>query len=493
MVVLDTNPLDKTNDTRIALPHTEDQDWEDLPTMLDDIPMARRIDSSESLASSQAPSKSASNTPRRRRVAPRATTRTVFVASSGISPRKQAARPRTEKPKVEKPSREPPPPLVTKDEIHSALTRGTRSSASYIFDVTASFFSLIKRFLAFFLFIWVVALIINALSASIRSVLSPVCSIPIISNSPLCKWQSYGIESTKEPQHAEYPQLVEIQSKTFEQLLDETVGSTSLALDIKKAEMATHDLVTVVRMSNLRSRDYLAEALVSFSDDARETARGLQKLNAKISGSVDNILAISDFALQTIEGGKAESSSVMKYIWPFGSNGSSKELLASTFSQSLSVLSASLERLILSAEASLDSLNKLEEQLGTIHGIVAREDNTLSVENAELLAALWTRLGGNRAKVVRFASNLQLLKELSGYRAQALARVVAALQALQDLSANMEELRERAATPELSGDEIPVGVHARAIRSGVQRLNEGRLRAKQLEEEAVNRVLGLDA
>ena len=57
----------------------------------------------------------------------------------------------------------------------------------------------------------------------------------------------------------------------------------------------------------------------------------------------------------------------------------------------------------------------------------------------------------------------------------------------------MEELRERAATPELTGDEIPVEVHARAIRSGVQRLNEGRLRAKQLEEEAVNRVLGLDS
>lgn len=81
--------------------------------------------------------------------------------------------------------------------------------------------------------------------------------------------------------------MVEIQSKTFEQLLDETVGSTSLALDIKKAEMATHDLVTLVKISDLRSRDRLADALVSFSDDARDTARGLQKLNARISGSVD--------------------------------------------------------------------------------------------------------------------------------------------------------------------------------------------------------------
>lgn len=81
--------------------------------------------------------------------------------------------------------------------------------------------------------------------------------------------------------------MVEIQSKTFEQLLDESIGSSSVALDIKKAEMATSDLVTLVRMSDLRSKDHLANALSSFSEDARDTARGLQKLNAKISGSVD--------------------------------------------------------------------------------------------------------------------------------------------------------------------------------------------------------------
>lgn len=118
----------------------------------------------------------------------------------------------------------------------------------------------------------------------------------------------------------------------------------------------------------------------------------------------------------------------MKIIWPFSSNDPNKELLAATFTQSLSVLSNSLERLILSAEASLVSLNNLEEQLNTIYGIVSREDSSLSVAQAELLATLWTRLGGNRAKVSRYSNNLHLLKELGNYRAQALARVVAALQ-----------------------------------------------------------------
>ena len=160
---------------------------------------ALRSDSSENLASSQSPQKATSNASRRRRAPPRAVTRTVFIASGGSSPRKPTSRSRNEKSKVEK-SRETPPPLVTREEIHSALTRGTRSSASYIFDVTASFFSLIKRFLAFFLFIYVLALIINALSASIRAVISPICYIPIISSSQLCRWQFYDVGSGKEPQ-----------------------------------------------------------------------------------------------------------------------------------------------------------------------------------------------------------------------------------------------------------------------------------------------------
>lgn len=90
--------------------------------------------------------------------------------------------------------------------------------------------------------------------------------------------------------HADYPRMVEIQSKTFEQLLDESVGGSGLSLEIKKAEMATRDLVTLVRMSKLTSKDLLANALVDFVDDARNTAKGLQKLSSKVNGAVDKFV-----------------------------------------------------------------------------------------------------------------------------------------------------------------------------------------------------------
>jgi hypothetical protein len=58
-------------------------------------------------------------------------------------------------------------------------------------------------------------------------------------------------------------------------------------LEIKKAEMATTDLVTLVRVSDLKSRDMLADLLARFVDDAKKTGRGLQKLSSKVGGAVD--------------------------------------------------------------------------------------------------------------------------------------------------------------------------------------------------------------
>jgi hypothetical protein len=78
-----------------------------------------------------------------------------------------------------------------------------------------------------------------------------------------------------------------VQSATFEQLLDESSSGSVLALKIKKAEMATTDLVTLVRVSDLRSRDMLGDALRQFVDDARLAGRALNKLNSKVAGAVD--------------------------------------------------------------------------------------------------------------------------------------------------------------------------------------------------------------
>jgi hypothetical protein len=92
---------------------------------------------------------------------------------------------------------------------------------------------------------------------------------------------------------------VNVQSATFEQLLDESVGGSGLALEIKKAEMATSDLITLIRVSELRSRQVLADTLAEFVEDAKKTGRGLQRLNAKVGSAVDGYGASPSFTFNS--------------------------------------------------------------------------------------------------------------------------------------------------------------------------------------------------
>jgi len=432
-----------------------------------------------------------SRTPTRSRK--RVGTRTVYIAST--SPKKLSTPQRPPRPSVSHISRPVSPPATrSKDEIEAVLWKGARSGTIYVLDVLSSFFFLMKKPLAAFLAVWVLAVTLNALSNHLRMVFAPLCIFPGVSRSWLCMPPSAEIstqqDASRSLMHADFPLMVEMQSKSFEQLLDESVGGSGLALEIKKAEMATTDLVTLVRVSKLTSKDLLAEALVEFVGNARETARGLLKLSAKVSSSVDDILAINDYALRAIEAPNASGSSLMGYLWPFSRNSGKTDLLTTTFSQSLSVLSTSFQRLIIQAEVSLHSLDKLEMQLNNIQDILTREGVDITAAQSDVLADLWTKLGGNREQLRSFKGNLRLLKELGSYRSRALAHVVGALQALQTLSADMEELRERVAAPELTGEEIPVEVHVRSIRSGIERLNEGRVRAREKEEDAMKRILG---
>ena len=152
----------------------------------------------------------------------------------------------------------------------------------------------------------------------------------------------------------------------------------------------------------------------------------------------------------------------------------------------MNVLSKETQYLILEAERNYRNLLNLEEKLTFLYEIISREDTTRSFEKADLLAELWTRLGGNQEKMRNFDSHLALLKELGSYRKQAIAHVTAALRTfnitLLTLHSINEDMEERVAAPDLLGPSPPIEVHMKTIKMGLERPREGRVR---LEEETI--------
>jgi hypothetical protein len=170
---------------------------------------------------------------------------------------------------------------------------------------------------------------------------------------------------------------------------------------------------------------------------------------------------------------------------------STQEVIVDAFATAMDAFSISIERLILEAEISLHNLDVLEEDLSALRDAVVREDVSITAEKTELLGAMWTKLGGNKRPLRDYESRLNLLRGLSYFRKQAHAHVVAALQTLNLMREDMVDLRERVAAPELVHGRIPLHVHIESIQNGLQRLQEGRVRAKEREEKAISNAMRL--
>lgn len=135
-------------------------------------------------------------------------------------------------------------------------------------------------------------------------------------------------------------------------------------------------------------------------------------------------------------------------------------------------------------------LSQLESQLMVIHEVVSREEGNTKMKRDEILADLWTYVGANRAKLANFARHRSLLSKVAAYRSAAALQVGGTLVQLEKLAADLDEPRERVATPLLSHEaSVPLEVHIMTLRKGVERLNEGRGRAKRKEEQILKRIL----
>ncbi|CAK5275942.1 unnamed protein product [Mycena citricolor] len=399
-----------------------------------------------------------------------------------------------------------PKHLITRQ--HAA--DGSAFAGRYVLDILKRAILLLRIPLSLLLFLWMLVFLFSVMTHTLQRAVRPLCFIPGLRSASLCAPPTSTVPfvGPGPAKWADFPSLVDLQSTTLAQLLDESTSGAALATQIKKAEMATSDLVTLVGVSDLRSRDMLENTLRGFVNDARATGRALNKLSAKVAGAVDgsvsiflerrwttltsySIMAVNDYALHTIEASQQQRPSLWNFWnrlspWKDHTTG----IVLDTFETSLDYLSSTLQRLVVEVELNMWNLNNLEEQLSVIHEIVTRENLSLSSAKAELLGDLWTVLGGNRKTLRGYQEHLDLLKGLGQYRQQALVHVVSAFQALIQMSDDIEDLRERVSAPELTGSRIPVHVHIKSIRTGLERIQDSRVDAKAKESQAVRRLLG---
>jgi len=171
-------------------------------------------------------------------------------------------------------------PSITREDVVNGAVHGAFFTATYTFDIFGRAVHYLRLPLSIFLSLWLLVYITGKMHHTFRSAFSPLCIIPGMSGKSLCRPEPVNLQ-------ADYPRLMETESTTFEQLMDDFVTGSALSLQVKHAEMATTDLVALVRISDLKAKNTLATSLLDFVDDAKKTGKGLQKLSSKVGGAVD--------------------------------------------------------------------------------------------------------------------------------------------------------------------------------------------------------------
>ncbi|CAE6428857.1 unnamed protein product [Rhizoctonia solani] len=353
---------------------------------------------------------------------------------------------------------------------------------------------------------WVLAtyLILMALSGTsdlfVKTFMSPVCKLPLISGRiDYCNRDAFSRRFSPD-----FPKLASLQSR-LEDVMDDSASSSIVAVDIKNSEIAVRDLTTLVKLSSLIAKDSLVDRLNEFVVDAKATGRNLQRFGSRVGGAVDQIVTMNEYVLKLLENTVKDSQPqissgpiqrVVNAVSPIKPAGpqmvaARRKEVETMWYQATGMMESTIRRLILEAEANIIALDKLEGQLDLINEMILREDEGIRAQAEEVLGELWTKLGGNKKKLYNFRSHRMLLNEIRTYRKRALAHVSSTLVQLQGLSADLDDLRQRVATPALAGEEagIPLEVHIGSMQKGTERLLEGRKRAREREDAYLQKVL----
>jgi hypothetical protein len=209
------------------------------------------------------------------------------------------------------------------------------------------------------------------------------------------------------------------------------------------------------------------------------------------SNTQTRIIAVNNYALRTIEEvtRESKSSSLITFIWPFSLTSAERtnKVITKQFIYAFSELDTQMWRLIHEAEMSMKDLNHLEEGMKAFHEDVVGKEAALVVAQSQLLAEMWTRLGGKKATLRKQERHLHILRNAGTYTQQALTHVSRAWVALHGMMEQMEDIKASVSKPE---DErrTPIEVHVESIKAGLDglldKLQQGKRRALEREDEA---------
>jgi len=180
------------------------------------------------------------------------------------------------------------------------------STFGHIVEVVGNASDFERQLFSALLGVVVVLFLFSAVTSYLVSFLQPMCSLPIISI-PFCHCEVFRGHQVHTSAGlpvcwANYPKLVDLQARTFNQLLDESVDYEGFVLEVKKAERVGNSLIVLVGMSDLSSKNEIVGRLSNLMDDMRVAGKSLHSFGGKIRGAADSYVSSPPTTFTEISG-----------------------------------------------------------------------------------------------------------------------------------------------------------------------------------------------
>lgn len=154
--------------------------------------------------------------------------------------------------------------------------------------------------------------------------------------------------------------------------------------------------------------------------------------------------------------------------------GNPGDALLRQFGSVMGILGDQAASVLVAARKTATALDALEGRLVAVHTLCLEESVVTRTALDDILSELWTRLGGNRAKVQRLEERRIVLQRVDQYRRSAVGHIAATMHTLTAVEEELSELRDKLSASEIAGTHVPVEVQIASIARSVERLRARR-------------------
>ncbi|KAL6904587.1 hypothetical protein GGI43DRAFT_283879 [Trichoderma evansii] len=323
--------------------------------------------------------------------------------------------------------------------------------------------------------------------------------IPSVSNFQLGFFET-ETSSRSATSFIDFTNLMEVQSG-FESVLDKSAYGLSMPLELKRSEIATRSLRSLLKENEIAAREDFIMELNAYIEKVGQAGGNLQTFYIHVGSTVDSVININRWTLRHINSLSMEPEEpslppavawIFKPLSLFKSSeqaGNDRALL-DKYSEHINLVQDRLDKIIEEGKALSLLLHQGQAHLGAINDQAQRLSSTEKTKPESFISAIWAYIGSLMEEERNFDEQIALLKEVDVQYTNAISHLSSLIDELKDIRLYLGDLLNRNDEPSVAwGDEpraqtqTTLSDQYEIIKNALEKLEQARKRAGAGEPE----------